>query len=198
LFITTSASGTGDSDEYSYTFTIEDDIVDPTLFHATLVNTSLSSLSSALIDLLAFNMDAILDTDFSITTIIPDWDFSAAGGGIQFDYIGERDEPADRLSPGNALTFDFDFVDDFLPEDDPFSIWTGEDGSLGTGIGGGEDFGQVAVSFQQLGDDGNGSDLLASNYDGNGVIIDVPEPGTLFLLGFGLLSLAVVARRKTR
>ena len=191
--ITTTGSGDLFGDSYSYEFTIvEGSSFD--LFDATLTSTSTDSLSGALIDLIAFDMDATLGTDFSIVDISPSWVFSAGSGGVEFDYIGERVAPGDRLSPGESLLFTFDFVDGFSFPTDPFSLWTGTDGSRGTGIGGGDDFGQVAVSFQQLGSGGKDSDLVASDWDGT----SVPEPATLVLLGSGLALMGLLGRRKSR
>ena len=62
LSISTSATGNFFDDSYGYTFTIDD------TYHATLENTSSSSLADALIDVLAFNMNPnlIYGTDFTI------------------------------------------------------------------------------------------------------------------------------------
>lgn len=189
--ITTSASGNFFGDTYSYTFTISD-TSDLNVYSATLTNTSTASLSDALIDLLAFNMNADLGTDFSIINVNPNWDFYAGSGGIQFDYVGERDQPSDRLGPSDTLTFNFLFDSEFTFPIDPFSLWTGTSQSLGGGIGGGEDSGQVAVSFQQLGSSGNDSDLLASNWGST----SVPDASVMLLLGSSFLGFAVFSRKR--
>ena len=142
-FITTSASGTMYGDTYSYTFRI-DDTADSKVFTATLTNTSSSSLSDALIDLLAFNMNPELDlvaavdldaaNEFSITNVAPNWTFVEGSGGIQFMYVGDSDAPGDRLEPGEALNFQFNFF-----ADQTFDLWLTSDDSAGTGIGGGTD-----------------------------------------------------------
>jgi hypothetical protein len=194
ITITTSASGNLFGDLYSYEFSITDETGDPLTYSATLENTSTSSTSGALIDLLAFDMDAVLSTDFTIQNISPDWNFNAGSGGIDFDYYGAVDTPFARLAPGDSLTFDFVFTSSSVFPADPFALWTGTDGSLGTGIGGGEDFGQVAVSFQQLGSGGGQSDLLASNW--GSAPAPVPEPGTIVLMGLGILGLAGMGRKK--
>jgi hypothetical protein len=208
-YITTSASGTGvtgddaftDYEGYSYTFVITDDDSDDKIFHATLTNTSPDTTTyPARIDLLAFNMSATLDTDFTIQNDIPDWTFTdeTNSNSIRFDYIGE-DGPGDELYPNETLTFDFVFNN---APTDPFKLWTDTESSLGNAIGGGEDLGQVAVSFQTLGPIGNDSDLLASNWTGpfdgggGGGGSTIPEPATLLLFGCGLLGLAGVSRKK--
>jgi hypothetical protein len=194
LQIQTSAIGSGDGtfdDNYSYLFTIDDGNSNDGTFTATLKNTSYSSSSNALIDLLAFNIDAILGTDFNITNVVPNWTFSdPSGNGIQFDYVGGRDDPEDRLSPGDILSFDFVFGPSFTFPSDPFTLWTATNSSAGSGIGGGNDVGQVAVSFQQLGSIGNDSDLLASNWT------PVPEPSTVLLVGTGLLGIIGFGRKR--
>jgi hypothetical protein len=198
--ISTSASGTFFGDNYGYNLLIEQDTNDSTIFNLTLTNTSTSSLSGALIDAFAMNINANLGTDFTVGNFDPyDWSFSSAKGGVQFDYVGERDKPVDRITPGSSLTFTFDFADTFNFGSDPFSVWTNTNTSTGAGFGGGGDIGQVAVSFQQLGNRGNDSDLLASNWKKNETPpphVDVPEPGTTAALGlFALTSLGLLKKR---
>ena len=194
--ITTSATGDLFSDNYSYLFEITDENNDSTIFHATLTNTSTSTNTNApLIDAFAFNIDAIMGNDFTIGNVIPDWTITTpTGGAIQFDYVGDADTPGDKLQQNQTLTFDFDF--DLAPTD-PFDLWLDTNQSQGTGFGGGDDIGQVAVSFQQLGADGEESDLLASDWDGG--FFDpqgIPEPATMLLLGSGLIGIAVSGKKR--
>jgi hypothetical protein len=182
--ITTSGRDTFAGDDYSFSFTIDDN------FKATLTNTSTNSLSGALIDLLAFNMDATLGDDFTVANILPDWKFAAGSGAVEFDYVVsiKNGSPGDRLAPNQSLIFDFIAEPGFTLD---HSLWTETDSSFGTGIGGGEDFGQVAVSFQQLGSGGGQSDLVASTWTS----VSVPESATLILLGLGIAGV-FGARRK--
>lgn len=55
----------------------------------------------ALIDEFAFNMDAVLGSDFYIITISPsDWSIGLASGGVLFDYVGYAGSPGTRLGTG--------------------------------------------------------------------------------------------------
>jgi hypothetical protein len=194
--ITTSGSGTLFGDSYSYIFTIDDQgAADATSYFATLTNTSSGSLSGALIDLLAFNMNAEYGSDFDIGDTSPVWSYGApTNNSVEFDYVGERTSQASRLAPGSSLTFTFLFDANFTFPSDPFSIWTGTGASLGTGIGGGGTSGQVAVSFQQLGSNGGDSTLVASNWGSQPS--PVPEPATMLLLSAGLIGLGFFGRKK--
>lgn len=214
----------GSGDDYGYIFRITDSAAEadailgteatvshgtyatsPLRYHATLTNTS-PLTSDGNLDVLYFNMtDGVLGTDFNIDNIAPNWTFASAGGGIQFDYVGYADnapQQPNRVGPQESLVFDFVFTDAFLARvSDPFTLWTGSDESMGQGAGGGEDSGQVAVHIQSL-ETSEGSDLLASNWDSNGggggPPQELPEPGTLLLLGAALLGLGMVSihRRK--
>jgi len=204
--IQSAATGTLFNDEYSYLFNIEDvgvedvGVIDPSylaMFHATLTNTSPDASSpddmGPLIDKLAFNIQPslILGADFEIINVKPDWSFRQIisddkKGGVQFDYVGDSvKNKIDRINAGDALSFDFAF---FKPQ--TFDLWISAPESLGKGLGGGGDNGQVAVKFQQLGIDGKESDLLASNWGP----ISVPELSTLNVLVFGLIGLSGLRR----
>jgi len=197
--ITAIGSANQFDDIYSFEFTIEEDISDTTLFHATLTNTSPDDNdpagSNPVIDLLAFNLagDPVLGTDFIIDSVSPDWMFVAGGsGGVLFDYVGDANSPSDRIAIGESLTFDIDFVNDV-----DLDIFTLAETDAGTGIGGGEDIGQVAVSFQSLGLDNDFSDLVAANFfNVPPPNIIVPEPRILALFSLGLMLMAGFLRRR--
>ena len=208
--ITTSATSTGYEDDvlghvtdyYGYSFVITDDSADDKLFHATLTNTSTGY--DPTIDAIAFNLKAAMYVDFNIINMNPaNWVLTdeTSNNAIKFDYVGRA---GDKLSKGTSLTFDFDFVN---TPSNPFALWTDTDESLGKGLGGGDDSGQVAVSFQKLGYDSlgllgyadEGSDLLASNWEGGGGSSSgtpVPEPATMLLLGSGLIGIAVSGKKR--
>jgi hypothetical protein len=180
----------GTGGPYSFSFTIEN-TGNPLVYLANLTNTSPGTTQPPpLIDLLAFNMNATLGEDFTVpsNSINPAWRFGEGSRGVQFDYVISRVSPMDRLEPNEDLTFDFVFTgEDVFPDPQrPFDIWLNVDPSLGTGIGGGDDLGQVAVSFQQLGPGGGGSDLVAADWQQENPI---PEPGTVLLMGIGLLGI---------
>ena len=198
--IFTSATGSLFGDRYAFQLTIEQDGIDASVFHANLQNTSTDSLAGALIDVLAFNLadpDPTLGTDFTIVNIDPDWQFAQTEkGGIQFDYTGVINDQRERIEPEESLLFDFDFDDDFVLPENPFDLWLLAEEARGTGIGGGEISGQVAVSFQNLGapvedGDGPGSDLLASTWGA----VPMPEPSSVLLLGMGLAGLIGIRRK---
>jgi len=178
------------SDGYGYEVFLESS--DDLLWEFSLENTS--TINDPLIDAFGMNLDAELGVDFSVQAFNPDtWSFDVpTGGGIQFDYIGDTTQDG-RLTSGDILTFEFLFT---TPTDS--SIWTDTSPSLGVGFGGGEDLGQVAVSFQQLGSDGEGSDLLASNweYEEYDEPNPVPLPPMLWMFGVGLLGLGLSQYKK--
>jgi hypothetical protein len=206
-------------DNYGYSFVIDDQggtsaTYGTTIYQATLTNTS-PATSIALIDGLAFNVDPdlVLGTDFFIQNIDPtSWTFAAGSGAVLFDYVGERGTPADRLSSGGSLTFDFVFTSSAVtqilteyPTGTLFDWWTQSEATAGAGFGGGGDVGQVAVSFQQLASiedgPGQGSDLLASYWGpspgpGPGPGPGVPVPAPLALFGLGGLMLGWTMKRK--
>ena len=201
VLLSASASGNQFGDSYGFMFQVAND-ADASLFHVTLTNTSpddgMPTGSDPLIDLLAFNLsgDPVLGTDFDVTNVMPVWTFSAGSGGIQFDYVGERTDQNTRLGIGDSLTFDLDFTSDVT---DPQGLFLNADSTAGTGIGGGTDVGQVAVSFQTLGLRGNDSDLLATNY----LIVPpsqivVPEPGILAIFSLGLVIMGSFMRGRKK
>ncbi|WP_305908852.1 PEP-CTERM sorting domain-containing protein [Methylomarinum sp. Ch1-1] len=188
------------SGSYGFEFIIEQDSNDLTIFYASLTNTSDPTADpEALIDEFGMNIDATLGLDFTVYDFAPSsWSlYVPTGGGIQFDYVGSDTTTGspDRLGAEDVLTFTFDFV-----SIDSFTVWTGTDTSTGGGLGGGEDSGQLAVSFQQLGQNGQGSDLLAANWSefpGNPEDPPtIPEPASLWLMGLGLLGFYGASRKK--
>lgn len=174
------------TDDYGFTMGIGS--VDNLTWHFALRNDG----DSGVIDAFAMDMGAVLGTDFSVAGFDPaSWTFTTSSGGVQFDYVGDSGSPFDRLGVGELLTFDFIFN-----TETDYTVWTDAEASLGTGIGGGTDLGQVAVSFQSLGEGGNYSDLIGASWQsvcldcGDTPFAEVPEPGTLGMLlgGLGLLG----------
>ena len=193
--ITTSGSGTLFGDSYGYIFTIDDrGVTGATSYFATLTNTSAGLLSGALIDLLAFNMNAELGNGVNIGSSSPFWLYGPPNNGVNFDYVGQSPPWGTRLAPGDSLLRLLFFLMLFdLPARSIFNL-DGTGASLGTGIGGGDISGQVAVSFQQLGSGGQDSALVASSWGSQPS--PVPEPATMLLLGAGLIGLGFFSRKR--
>ena len=151
---------------------------------------NVSTDTNTLIDLFAINMGGTLGTDFTVANFDPaSWTVVQGTGGVQFDYLGASGAPGDRLGFGESLTFDFIFT--ALTD---YTNWTNSVASLGTGIGGGNDLGQIAVSFQSLGMLGEDSDLIGDSWqyicvDCEPTTNRVPEPGPLALMAIGLLGM---------
>jgi hypothetical protein len=197
-------------DDYGFNFKIDGTgSTTNSIYVATLLNTSPSG-SGAVIDSFFFNLnpDLLLGTDFSITGVNPTtWEVRLAGGGVQFDYEGDTGtppSPSDRIGAEDDLTFNIVLLKDLTL---PFGYtslldyFLNAETSSGAGAGGGDDSGEVAVSFQTLGTNGNDSDLLVAFWKtengGGGGGGDLPEPGVLFLMGAGLLGLGMARRRKS-
>ena len=178
-------------DDYGFAMSIG--TVDDLTWNFTLTNEG----ANGVIDLFAMDMDAILGVDFNVVGFNPpSWSFSSTSGGVQFDYVGDSGTPFDRLGVGDSLTFDFIFN-----EATDYTVWTDAAASLGTGIGGGTDLGQIAVSFQGLGEGGEYSDLIGASWQsvcldcGGTPFTEVPEPTPLALMGLGLVGIGLVKRR---
>lgn len=187
LLIRSVAFGDSFNDNYSFLFEIEE-TADPFVFKGFFMNTSTGI--NPLIDSFAFNINADINVDFDIVNITPGWEFTDLSH-IAFDILGNSDMPEDRLSKLEFMTFDFNFVNSFIFPDNPFKLWSLAPMSLGVGFGGGYVEGQVAASFQSLGDNDDYSELLCSTWDYPN---PVPEPSTCILVLFGIVGLFI--RRK--
>lgn len=178
--------------DYGFNFSISS--IDNKTFSAALTNTSTGDYSNPVIDLIAFNLfgDGVVDA----TSVSAGWSVDSGGNNTLFKWIGDANSPGERLGIDDTLLFDIVF--DNVVGWDAFIL---ADSTSGAGIGGGEDFGQVAVSFQQLGMDGEDSDLLAGDWlTGHSVIhteyAAVNSPGTLFLFGLGLVGMVFLSRKR--
>lgn len=184
----------GDSfgDDYSFKMQIWENS-DPAIFHAMLMNTSLGV--DPLIDSFGFNIQAVLDTDFYIDNISDGWELIDSGH-IQFNVFGDSDRPLDKLSKGEYMTFDFHFTNSSVIPDNPFELWTLAPISFGGGFGGGDVSGQVAVSFQRLGEDGEFSELLTGNWEPLiPELPSVPEP-PIYILIISSIFILYIAYKK--
>jgi hypothetical protein len=195
--ISASGSGSEDGETYSFLFTITQEASHPDIFDAVLSNTSNSSQTSGRIDLLAFNIDAIMGSNFAITYDNPDWSFASGGGSgyNYFDYTGSTGYSSRMLDPGESLTFKFDFVGSFVLPSDPYTLWTDTSESNGRYLPDGSrwDYGQVAVHFNHLGDWNNDCATITANWDPHSN--PVPEPSTVILLGVGLIGFLIAGRK---
>lgn len=182
-------------ESYGFEWTVDNLLADPLdtptdTFKVTLENTG----SAGLIDLFAFNLDGMftLGGDLQVQNIsLSEWSVSAGTGPVLFEFVGEESAgpPDQRLASGEMLMFELVFS-----ADQTLDVFRDAEATSGTGLGGGDDTGQVAVSFQGLPkaeNEGNDSDLLTAGYNGRPPQ-EIPEPGILLLLGTGLLALAAL------
>lgn len=101
--------------------------------------------------------------------------------------IGDGPEAARILATGGVYSYDFNLQSNNFTGslDGRFDLWS--DGRLGVFVC--SNFGDFYLDSSSLtatGDNGDASDNLAP----------VPEPGTMVLLGFGMLGLAIYGKRR--
>lgn len=185
-------------------------------FSAQLLNTSTQN-PDALIDRFAFNLNTLAGGLGNSPTIAGDeliisnfapatWAITDNGSNsIEFDYLGDPDSQADRLGNGASLTFDLEIDATYASgnsfnTNDPYRWFFNSEISDGGGFGGGDDYGQVGVSFQQLNTAegiGEGSDLVSGNWAGGiGSPPAVPEPTSIIC--WSLLAVGAIAYRRRR
>ena len=189
-----------DADGVSFEFTIDQSTSDPLSYRAEVANTSPTQDPESLIDAIAFGFNpyADLGVDVSFLDPTPLWTFSESSGGIRLDYVGDSATPGTRLGIGQSLIFDINFQLDYwtpatLAGTEPYRMFLTSSEEAGTGIGGGDVSGQVAVSFQQLGETGNDSELLMANWADAASGPMVPEPSSAM---FALVGICCMAMRR--
>ena len=183
-------------DSYSYLITASDEDGDLVVnqIRVTVTNTSTDALPESLIDQFFFNLALMAGDTASFDVETAYWTVTGSSSGVHFDYTGDSTNPAARLGNGDSMSFIINFFDDTGAETDAYLSAVADAATdTGQGAGGGDDSGQICVSFQQLGDDGGQSDLLCSSYDEPP---ELQEPGTLGLLGVGLIAIGVMRRRR--
>ena len=169
-------------DSYSYLITASDEDGDLVVnqIRVTVTNTSTDALPESLIDQFFFNLALMAGDTASFDVETAYWTVTGSSSGVHFDYTGDSTEPAARLGNGYSMSFIINFFDDTGAETDAYLSAVADAATdTGQGAGGGDDSGQ--------------SDLLCSSYDEPPKL---QEPGTLGLLGLGLIAIGVMRRRR--